>query len=315
MTSTADSIALSGDTALPRWRWLVAPLTAFLVTRALIVVIVLMGDGIMPGFNGIYLYSDGDVSGGFVNAWNRWDTPRYLDIVQNGYSYVPGYDRNNVAFYPLYPLTIAALAPIVGSPLVAGLLISNLCCLAALVLLYRLVLLKGGDDAVAARTVFYIAVFPTAIFFFAAYTESLFLLLSVACATFALRRQWLWAGVVGALASATRATGFLLAILVGFEWLDAQGWTLSRITERAAWENLWDGLRARWVTLVPILLIPLGLLLYARIWGRRSATRWRRSSRSPAGGSLRAFRRFSTTWGCCWRVGCGSPISWIWWYS
>ena len=284
--SSTDALALDAAPT-QRFGWLIAPLTAFLVTRGLIIAIVLLADVILPGFNGIHVYGDGAVGSGFVNAWDRWDTPYYVDIAQQGYGYVPGAPRNNVVFYPLYPLTIAALTPLTGNPLLAGLLISNASFLAALIVLYQLVMGKTGDEATARRAVFYIAAFPTAFFFFAAYTESLFLLLTVSAAYFALRQQWWAAGIAGALASATRTTGVLLVVLVGFAWLEAQGWTLSRIRERSAWEKLGQAVRTRWVTLIPILLIALGLALYMLYLGQtfgdplaaiHAETGWRQAS-------------------------------------
>ncbi|HVU13949.1 MAG TPA: mannosyltransferase family protein [Phototrophicaceae bacterium] len=270
MTATDNTLSLKHEqaAAAPRFRWLIAPLTAFLVTRIAIFGIVLLADLILPGFNGIHVFQSGNPSADYVNAWDRWDTPFYTDIAEHGYSYVPGDDRNNVVFYPLYPISIAALSPIVGgNGVLAGLLISNVAFFTALLILYQLIMLKTGDESLSARTIFYLAAFPEAFFFAAAYTESLFLLLTVAAAYLALRRQWGWAGLMGILASATRATGFLLVILVGYEWLQANGWTFSQIRERAAWDKLLRAIKAHWLELIPIILIPVGLLLYMAYLG------------------------------------------------
>ncbi len=253
----------STQTLLQRSQWIKAPLIAFLVTRAVIIGIVLLADVILPGFNDVHFYEDG-LAPGFVNAWDRWDTIWYVEIAEQGYSYVPGAERNTVAFYPLYPLAMAALTPLVGdNPLVAGLLISNVSLLGALMILYRMVLLKTGDAKAASRAVFYIAAFPTAFFFSAVYTESLFLLLTVAAAYCAFRQRWLWASVIGMLAAATRATGFLLVLLVGWEWVMAQGWALRTIPLRACAQTV----REKWLQLLLIALIPLGLLIYMAYLG------------------------------------------------
>ncbi len=270
MTVSDKTFALNRKEAAParRFRWLIAPLTAFLVTRIAIFGIVLLADVILPGFNGIHVFQSGNPAADYVNAWDHWDTPFYTEIAEHGYSYVRGYARNNVVFYPLYPISIAALSPILGgNALLAGLLISNVSFFAALLILYQLVVLKTGDESVSARTIFCLAAFPEAFFFAAAYTESLFLLLTVTAAYLAVRRQWGWAGVMGILASVTRATGFLLVIVVGYEWLHANGWTFSRIRERAAWDRLLKAIKAHWIELIPILLIPVGLLLYMAYLG------------------------------------------------
>jgi hypothetical protein len=60
------------------------------------------------------------------------------------------------------------------------------------------------------------ALFPAALFHSAVYAEGLFLLLSVGAVYAARRDLWAWAGVLGALAAATRSAGIvLLVVLVG----------------------------------------------------------------------------------------------------
>ena len=56
------------------------------------------------------------------------------------------------AFFPLYPLVVAAIAALTGSTLVAGIAVSVLCSLAALYLLHRFVALDHGIE-VAKTTV------------------------------------------------------------------------------------------------------------------------------------------------------------------
>lgn len=243
-------------------RWWLAPLTAFLVTRALIAAAVLLGDAVLPGFNDTWIYTSGSVPADFVNAWARWDTNWYTGIVESGYGYSPD-SMSSVAFFPLYPLTIALLKPMIGSALVTALLISNGCFLAALLLLYRLTLLKLGDEGVAGRAAFYIAAFPYGFVFSAGYTESLFLLVSVGAVYCAMRRWWLAAGLLGALAAATRAQGVLLIIPIGLEWLVAHGWTVSTISHAESWRSLWRGLRTDGLSLAAACLpIPAGVLAY-----------------------------------------------------
>jgi hypothetical protein len=79
------------------------------------------------------------------------------------------------------------------------------------VLLHRLVRFDfHGEDA--GRTIFYITAFPMAFFFWAVYSEALFLLLSVG-ALLAMRAQrWWMAGACVALAVWTRSTGLLLLL-------------------------------------------------------------------------------------------------------
>ena len=89
--------------------------------------------------------------------------------------------------------------------------ISLACCLGAFYLFYLLVEIDFGRD-VARRSVFYLAIFPTAFFFQTIYSESLFLLLTIGCIYAARRNEYIIAGIAGALATLTRSPGLLLLV-------------------------------------------------------------------------------------------------------
>src|SRR5688500_10795324 len=155
--------------------------------------------------------SQGPVGNALIAPAVRWDSNWYVDTAVAGYLRE---DRQPV-FFPLYPLLMRAVGTLVGSVLVAGILISLVAFFAALVMLHRLTERELGRDA-ARRTVFLLAFFPFALFFSAVYTEALFLALELGAFWAARRGRWAWAGVLGALGSATRNTGALLlpALLV-----------------------------------------------------------------------------------------------------
>jgi hypothetical protein len=146
-------------------------------------------------------------------AWTRWDGQWYLKIATEGYRA----DDGSAAFYPLYPWTVTIMGWLAGERFIwAGIVVSTVFFLLALVLLHRLVRLDFHHED-AGRTVFYIAAFPMAFFFWAVYSESLFLLLSVA-ALLAMRTQrfW-WAALAVSLAIWTRSTGLLLLLPMAWE--------------------------------------------------------------------------------------------------
>jgi hypothetical protein len=170
----------------------------------------------------VSLFDPGAVTRPFGPAGNalaaplaRWDSVWYLAIANDGY---PADDPRRAAFFPLYPLLVRAANAVVGSPIVAGALVSVVCFGVALVLLHRLTELELGAPA-ARATVWAIALFPGAVFFSAVYSEALYLALSVACLYAARTGRWAWAGALGALGAATRSAGVLLLVPLAVLWL------------------------------------------------------------------------------------------------
>ena len=199
----------------------VVPLRVWIVTRLMFAVLTYFG---VILFNSVLHGAHPSFTHSFLSAWHNpishggWDTNWYLQIAERGYHWKNPAGTTPAAFFPLYPLLIhVGTAVTHHSSLLIALLISNLSFLAALGYLYRLTVWELGKQT-AARVVLYIAIFPTALFFFAGYSESLFLVLTVACFYHMRRRQWLLAGFFGGLASATRVTGVLLFVPYVYEY-------------------------------------------------------------------------------------------------
>jgi Mannosyltransferase (PIG-V) len=144
-----------------------------------------------------------------VAPFARWDSVWYLAIARGGY----GHQQARTAFFPLFPLVTRGLGIVIGSDLIAGIAISMAMFVVALLLLYRLTSLEL-DAARAELAVMLIAFCPMAYFFSAVYSESLYLALSVGCVLQARRGRWWAAGVLGALAAASRNSGIVLAVPV-----------------------------------------------------------------------------------------------------
>jgi len=160
----------------------------------------------------------------------RWDSAWYLVIAHYGYRPdLAPYTSPRTAYFPLYPLAMRALGW-VGTPLVlAGVLVSMCAFALALYGIHRLTTLElGGSRAIAsaatrahgptnasevARLAVIITAFsPMAFFFSAVYTDALYMALSVGLFWCARNGRWMWVGVLGALAGATRSTGLMLAV-------------------------------------------------------------------------------------------------------
>jgi hypothetical protein len=153
-----------------------------------------------------------------AETFAAWDSGWYFDIAQRGYYWSPS-GQSSLAFFPLYPMLMRALAwPFGGSDRAlwaAGIVLSLACLFLGLAVLHRLTARTFGDRETARRTVLYVAVFPFAYFFTQVYTESLFLLTSVSAVAAAVASRWGWAGVFGALAALTRPNGVLIAVPLG----------------------------------------------------------------------------------------------------
>jgi len=167
----------------------------------------------------------------FLSVWQRFDTNWYLKIARDGYV-----DAASQVYFPLYPLLIRLVSALVGNAILAALLVSNLALIGALALLYRLSEALF-DAASARRAVAYWLLFPTAFFLQAAYTESLFLFLTLAAFDCARRERWVFAALFGALAALTRLQGGLLVVplaIVGFRHCVLRiPYDVSRITHHA----------------------------------------------------------------------------------
>ena len=185
----------------------------------------------------------------FWDSFARHDSGWYFGIARYGYEFVED-GRSNLAFFPLYPLLMRYLALAMGGGrtkvYLAGIIISWTAFVVACVLLYRLAR-HFVNDSDAERAVTYAAAFPFAFFFGVVYTESLFLMLSVASFLAFRNRYWVWGGLAGAALSATRVNGILA--------LPALAWV--------AWQAAGSSSAERRRALLGVALVPMGLALYS----------------------------------------------------
>ena len=158
--------------------------------------------------------------GAVTDVWARWDSVWFLRIAEHGYGSAKG---AAAAFYPLYPATVALLGRLLfGHYVLAGILVSLAAAFAAFLLLHRVAEERLGADG-ARRAVLYLAVFPFTFFLQAVYSESLYLLLTLAAFVLAEHRRFLAAGTVTGLALLTRPTAAaLLPALALLAWRERE---------------------------------------------------------------------------------------------
>ena len=138
------------------------------------------------------------------NPWAVWDGVWFVKIAADGYASNDG----SVAFFPLYPLYGALGGDLFDNNLVvAGVVVSLACYFAAIYFLYRLVAVRFGPR-VAYRTCLYLSIFPTAFYWQAVYSESMFLMLSAACVLWSTEGRWKLAGFADSPPPSRAAPGF-----------------------------------------------------------------------------------------------------------
>jgi hypothetical protein len=128
---------------------------------------------------------------------------------------LPDHDRDPAGggVLPAFPLLVAGVAVLVGgSHLLAANLVTVVATIVALAGVHSLVEDETGDLDAARRGVVALAVFPSAFFLVAPYSESLFLAVSAWGLVWLRRGVWGPAAVVLAIAGATRNVGLLLAV-------------------------------------------------------------------------------------------------------
>ncbi|NQU11881.1 hypothetical protein HQ590_13890 [bacterium] len=185
--------------------------------------------------------------------FSRGDAERYEEIVNDGYRYQPPADpqgvtqkrwlqlpQTNLVWYPLYPLLGLVVRKLTGLPAAVSLnIVTNLSLLVAIPLFFLMARRHFANhwpvpdneaavpapgrwapaDAAALWSTLLLLVGPAAIFLYANFTESLFVLLLAAFLYCLQGRRWWWAAVLAALASSSRAQGALFGPVLALSYL------------------------------------------------------------------------------------------------
>jgi len=185
----------------------------------------------------------------FLTTWYHWDVGAYASVAAQGYS-----SLHDTVFFPLWPLLLRGVGSLFGGSLVsyyvAGLLLANIFFYLALVIFYCL-LAVDFDAAIARNALFYLSFAPYGLYFFAGYTESLFLLLCLLVFFCLQHEHWWLAGLCGFLAALTRSQGVLL--VVPFMVVLVRRFWLHR--EQTTWQQ-------KLRVCFPALLVPLGVMVF-----------------------------------------------------
>lgn len=212
-------------------------------------------------------YKDG-LAFKLFGVWERWDACWYARIATEGYT-----PDGSTAFFPLFPALERIVAVAGPHVVVAGMLVNVVATVLALWGLHRLVTEDHGET-IARRTMLLLAIFPSALFLLAPFSEAVFLALGIWTIERARRGSWGTVAVLATLLGLSRPVGGL--IFLPLAWL---AWRRIRAAGSAS-DLLWP--------LIAVAAAPVSGILYlvytVRVVGRsvfESQAQWSGSAFHP----------------------------------
>lgn len=212
----------------------------FVIWRLILFAVAFISPFIIPTFGDRFPYHEKLINSKlphFIWSFGNFDGVHYLGIADERYT-----NDFTQAFFPLYPiLTRFSSELIFGNVrftnlIISAILISNVAFLFAIFIFYKLV--KGKyNEKTALWSCLFLLFFPTSYYFGAIYTEGFFFLMIIGSFYLLSKNKVILSSIVGSFASATRLAGLFLA--------PAQAIGRKSINR-----------------LIPILIIPVGFLLY-----------------------------------------------------
>ncbi|MEK7425479.1 MAG: glycosyltransferase family 39 protein [Actinomycetota bacterium] len=151
-----------------------------------------------------------------LQVLTSWDGAWYYKIIRDGYpTVIPAavtYEmpEARAAFFPVYPMLVrAADAVLPGGDVAAGVFV-NFVLGAVAVVLVGILARELFGERVGYRAMLLMAFFPGSMALSLTYSEATLIVLAAACLLMLLREQWLAAGLLAAVATATRPNGLAL---------------------------------------------------------------------------------------------------------
>lgn len=199
----------------------------------------------------------------FLSSWNRWDSPHYIGIAQDGYS---GYsevmdwsskaEHLRLVFFPMYPWLMKVVHLSINNWEVCGLIVSNLAfCLGSF--FFYAVLSEEFGQKIAEKSYWLLVLYPFSFFFGCIMTESLFFCLIAAGFFYIHRHKWLIVGLIGIMATLCRVQGILLLGVGAVEFLIS-----SKPVHLFQEKKMAKFLKALFTEAIWLLLIPVGNVIY-----------------------------------------------------
>ncbi len=230
--ATALSIGSATRIIEGAWAKYALAVTIFAASRIVILIAVSLSSALLPLNLHATDWNDGS---GIFHYLLRWDSGWYLEIMRGGYRYLPDtLAKQNVAFFPLYPLVSWCVANAFGIAYsTAALVVANLCAAASVLLLYKYARDKYGTK-IAFYAVAILSFFPASLFLSAGYAESLALMLTLAAFLELERGRHLKAAIWCGLLTAARPTGVVMLLPIAWCAWPRERWTRSSLARLMA---------------------------------------------------------------------------------
>jgi hypothetical protein len=185
---------------------------AYLVVAAVLVAIVAGSVHLLGRWSGYPVAPLHFPGSWLLEGWVRWDGNWYRDIVTNGYESHGPNAQANLAYFPGYPLAMWPIARLLGDSALAGIVATFASGLLAAVAFQRWA--RARLDPFTTRVAIgLLLLYPYAWYLYGAvYADALFLVLALGAFLLLEGGHPVLAGLVGAMASATRPVGIAVAI-------------------------------------------------------------------------------------------------------
>lgn len=179
--------------------------------------------------------------------WIQWDAGWYDNIAKNWYTYNPDTYQQNYAFFPLFPFFLKIAGGFIGGNIMlAGFIISNIFFLLGIYFFYKF-LKEFYDEKQAYYSTLALVIFPTSFIFSTVMSESTFFLFLIMTIYFSRKNKFFLASLTGILLALTRSLGFLVIIIVLYDYLKSINFSFKKINFKIFY----------------IALIPLSTFLFA----------------------------------------------------
>ena len=141
-------------------------------------------------------------------GFKRWDALHFIDIAKNGYVF-----EHSAAFFPLYPLTIRYVTIYIFQSetvhLLAAILLNFIFFNISAIFLFKLTVILFKERNIAILTVLTFCLNPANVFFSAAYTESMYFMLTMIGLFFLFSKNFFKSLVPFSLACLCRSNGIV----------------------------------------------------------------------------------------------------------